>query len=79
MFKQMKLLTLGGGFSEDELSSFKHIIFSNCISQMKILVANGEKLNINLELPENAVRPSLIVVVDARTEGTGSPFRAGTR
>ena len=51
----MKLLTLGGGFTDEELASFKHIIYSNCISQMKVLVINIEKLEIDYELPENAV------------------------
>ena len=51
----MKLLTLGGGFTEEELGSFTHIIYSNCISQMKILVSNLGKLDIEYEVPENEV------------------------
>lgn len=51
----MKLLTLGGGFSDEELSSFTHIIYSNCISQMKVLVTVMPRLELEYELPENEV------------------------
>ena len=56
IFKQMKLLTLGGGFEDEELASFKHIIYSNCVSQMKVLLQALVKLEMSLELPENEVR-----------------------
>lgn len=51
----MKILTLGGGFNPEELASFKHIIYSNCISQMKVLITNLAKLEMSYEIPENEV------------------------
>jgi len=38
VFKQMKIIQDGGGFSNDELMSFKHVVHMNCISQMRVLV-----------------------------------------
>jgi len=38
IFKQMKILQVNGGYSEEELLSFKPVIYSNCISQMKVLL-----------------------------------------
>lgn len=45
----MKLLQVGGGFTEDELRAFRYIVFSNCISQMKVLVCNSARLDFKLE------------------------------
>jgi len=74
IFKQMKLLTLGGGFTDEELASFKHIIYSNCISQMKVLVINIEKLEIDYELPENAERGERL----KNTSSTGETWTSET-
>lgn len=38
VFKQMKIIQDNGGFTQDELLGFKHVIHSNCISQMRALV-----------------------------------------
>jgi len=38
IFKQMKILQVGGGFTQAELQSFISIIHSNCITQMKLLL-----------------------------------------
>lgn len=38
IFKQLKLIQDNGGFTTEELSSFKSDIYSNCISQMKCLL-----------------------------------------
>jgi len=45
-------LTLGE-FNPEELASFRHIIYSNCISQMKVLTSNMQKLDISYELSES--------------------------
>eukprot|EP00339_Tiarina_fusa_P022903 CAMPEP_0117028672 /NCGR_PEP_ID=MMETSP0472-20121206/20832_1 /TAXON_ID=693140 ORGANISM="Tiarina fusus, Strain LIS" /NCGR_SAMPLE_ID=MMETSP0472 /ASSEMBLY_ACC=CAM_ASM_000603 /LENGTH=354 /DNA_ID=CAMNT_0004736235 /DNA_START=8 /DNA_END=1072 /DNA_ORIENTATION=+ len=74
IFKQMKLLTLGGGFTDEELASFRHIIYSNCISQMKVLVQNAEKLEIDYELPENEERGERI----KNTSSTGETWTQET-
>jgi len=38
IFKQMKILQDNGGFSDYELMAFKHVVYTNCISQMRVLV-----------------------------------------
>jgi len=38
VFKQLKIIQDNGGFSQDELMGYKHVIHSNCLSQMKVLV-----------------------------------------
>jgi len=38
VFKQMKIIQDNGGFSQDELLGFKHVIHSNCLSQMRALI-----------------------------------------
>jgi len=54
IFKQMKILQDGGGFSEEERLRFKPIVYSNCISQMRILVTAAQRLNIPFDNPQNA-------------------------
>lgn len=44
IFKQMKILQVGGGFNTQELENFKPIVYSNLITQMKVLVSSSEKL-----------------------------------
>jgi len=38
IFKQMKMIQDNGGYTHEELMSFVHIVHSNCISQMRVLV-----------------------------------------
>lgn len=40
----MKILQVGGGFNKQELEGFKPVIYSNLITQMKVLVSASEKL-----------------------------------
>lgn len=37
IFKQMKIIQINGGFSDEERNGFKNLVFRNCISEMKIL------------------------------------------
>ena len=43
--KQMRILH-GAEFSEDELKSFKPVIYSNCVKGMKVLIDARDKLHI---------------------------------
>jgi len=63
IFKQMKILQKKGGFSKEELQSYKYIVYGNCVTQMKTLVAAATaKMNISL-LPENEQRSARITNV----------------
>jgi guanine nucleotide-binding protein subunit alpha len=53
IFKQMKIIQDGGGYTRDELLEYKYIIFANCISQMKCLVDAGIKLGMDAATPAN--------------------------
>jgi guanine nucleotide-binding protein subunit alpha len=55
IFKQMKIIQMNGGFSPEELQSYKYIVYGNCVSQMKVLVAGALKLNLQFSSPENQV------------------------
>jgi len=58
LFKQMKILAREGGYTEDELASYKFIIYSNCITQMQVLceyaLANAEKYPMDDDLKQDA-------------------------
>jgi len=57
IFKQMKIIQKNGGFSKEELNSYRYIVFVNCLTQMKILVNASIKLNIQMSSPDvHAVR-----------------------
>lgn len=51
----MKILQKRGGFTKDELLSYKYIVYGNCVTQMKVLVSASQKLGITLSSPENEV------------------------
>lgn len=55
IFKQMKLLQINGGFTQEELLAYRYIVYGNCLTQMKILVNSAQKLGIDLESEENKV------------------------
>lgn len=38
IFKQMKIIQVNGGFSQEELQNYKYIIYGNCVTQMKVIV-----------------------------------------
>lgn len=56
IFKQMKIIQIGGGFSQNELLAYRYIVYGNCITQMKVIVAAAEKLGIEFESPDTKVR-----------------------
>jgi hypothetical protein len=65
IFKQMKILQVNGGFSAEEIQSWKAIIHANILSQMKVLAQALKHLNVPLGNPsENTVR----VEVEGRKE-----------
>lgn len=49
IFKQMKIIQVGGGFSKEELLSYKYIVFGNCVTQMKVVVNAAQKQGEELE------------------------------
>jgi len=52
VFKQMKIIQDGGGFSDAELIAYRNVICSNCISEMRELVLAAQNLQIPI-LQEN--------------------------
>ena len=58
IFKQMKIISMGGGFTDHEQKAFRFIIYGNCITQMKVLVGAVEKLGLSYDSPNNEVRSS---------------------
>jgi len=86
VFKQMKIIQDGGGFSRDELMSFRHIVHANCISQMRVLVQAAARqrqpfqnqMNVNyaaqlLQLPAqgNVWSPEVGMMLKALWHDTG--------
>eukprot|EP00339_Tiarina_fusa_P019499 CAMPEP_0117015798 /NCGR_PEP_ID=MMETSP0472-20121206/12547_1 /TAXON_ID=693140 ORGANISM="Tiarina fusus, Strain LIS" /NCGR_SAMPLE_ID=MMETSP0472 /ASSEMBLY_ACC=CAM_ASM_000603 /LENGTH=181 /DNA_ID=CAMNT_0004719665 /DNA_START=93 /DNA_END=635 /DNA_ORIENTATION=- len=59
IFKQMKILG-AGGYSQDELKSFKPIIASNCITQIQVLISQMPLIGVEYENPENIARAEKI-------------------
>jgi len=47
VFKQMKILQDGGGFSDEEKYTFRDQIYNNCVSQMRTMI----EATINLRQP----------------------------
>lgn len=52
----MKIIQVGGGFTDEEKKAFRYIVYSNCITQMKVLVGAAEKLGFEYESESNRVR-----------------------
>jgi len=48
IFKQMKIIQDNGGFSNDELLSYKNVIYSNCVSQIRVILEAAAILKIQL-------------------------------
>jgi len=63
VFKQMKIIQDHGGFSTEELQSYKYIVFGNCVTQMKVIVNAAMKLNIDLDSDENKKRAERLTKV----------------
>jgi GTPase SAR1 family protein len=60
VFKQMKIIQKNGGYKEEELATYKFIVFGNCITQMKVIVSAAMKLGIELDSEENKARAARI-------------------
>eukprot|EP01117_Protostelium_nocturnum_P012021 TRINITY_DN43_c0_g1_i1.p1 TRINITY_DN43_c0_g1~~TRINITY_DN43_c0_g1_i1.p1 ORF type:complete len:352 (-),score=119.88 TRINITY_DN43_c0_g1_i1:106-1161(-) len=58
IFKQMKIIQQNGGYSTEELASYKSIIFGNCITQMKNIIYAMEQFEAPFSNPENLNRSS---------------------
>ena len=56
IFKQMKIIQDNGGFTTEELQSYKYIVYGNCVTQMKVIVNAAMKLGIELATDENKKR-----------------------
>jgi len=52
----MKILQIDGGFTQEELSAYRNLVFRNCVSEMKTLAAAASRLEIPLSSPQSAVR-----------------------
>jgi len=63
VFKQMKIIQDNGGFTTEELQSYKYIVYGNCVTQMKLIVNAALKLNIELESDENRRRAERLTKV----------------
>lgn len=63
IFKQMKIIQDGGGFSTEELQSYKYIVYGNCVTQMKVLVNMAQKLGVDIQLEENKKRAERLAKV----------------
>lgn len=51
----MKIIQNGGGFTTDELNSYKYVIFSNLVTQMKVIVNAASRFNIEVDSKEAKV------------------------
>jgi hypothetical protein len=56
IFKQMKILQLDGGFSQEEMVKYRNLVFRNCVSEMKVLTTAAQKLEIPLSATQIQVR-----------------------
>jgi len=63
VFKQMKIIQDNGGFSTEELQSYKYIVYGNCVTQMKVIVNAAMKLGIELSGDENKWRADRLAKV----------------
>jgi len=52
VFKQMKIISSMGGFSNEELLAYRYVVHGNCITQMKVLVNAMQKLQLASESDE---------------------------
>ena len=59
----MKIISMGGGFTDHEQKAFRFIIYGNCITQMKVLVGAVEKLGLSYDSADNDVRLSAMVTL----------------
>ena len=60
----MKIIQLNGGFTPEELQSYKYIVYGNCVSQMKLLVSACTKMNKQMSSEENQVRKQQLSIFE---------------
>lgn len=65
VFKQMKIIQKNGGYTTDELKTYKMIVYGNCITQMKVIVSAAMKLGIEMDNEENKARAARIAKLAA--------------
>jgi len=53
IFKQMKIIQINGGFTTDELKTYKFVVYGNCINQMKVVVNAANKLGLPFQNEQN--------------------------
>ena len=63
IFKQMKIIQMNGGFTEEEKKAYRYIVFGNCITQMKVIVTAADKLGVSYSSPQNKERADRIAKV----------------
>lgn len=56
VFKQMKIISTMGGFSQEELQAYRYVVYGNCITQMKVLLNAVRKLEYDFDSNNNEVR-----------------------
>jgi len=80
IFKQMKIIQDGGGFTTEELQSYKYIVFGNVVTQMKVILNAAEKLIIPFDSEENKRRAERVTKVpnggDAWSPELGADIQA---
>lgn len=65
IFKQMKIISMAGGFTREELMTYKFVIYGNCITQMKVIVHAAAKLGVSMSTEENAERADRLAKLPA--------------
>jgi len=63
VFKQMKIIQDNGGFTTEELQSYKYIVYGNCVTQMKVIVNAAMKLDIQFQSEDNKRRAERLTKV----------------
>eukprot|EP01117_Protostelium_nocturnum_P004756 TRINITY_DN1726_c0_g2_i1.p1 TRINITY_DN1726_c0_g2~~TRINITY_DN1726_c0_g2_i1.p1 ORF type:complete len:354 (-),score=47.65 TRINITY_DN1726_c0_g2_i1:221-1282(-) len=56
VFKQMKVIQVNGGFSNEDFQTYKFVVYGNCINQMKVVINAVSKLGLQYEDPNNKER-----------------------
>eukprot|EP00002_Diphylleia_rotans_P006468 TRINITY_DN1582_c0_g1_i1.p1 TRINITY_DN1582_c0_g1~~TRINITY_DN1582_c0_g1_i1.p1 ORF type:complete len:356 (-),score=98.19 TRINITY_DN1582_c0_g1_i1:856-1923(-) len=67
ILKQMKLI-YGSGFSRDEYSSYKDVIFFNVVKSMQSLIAGAEKLGITIQNEETMENIALVKPLTGKSD-----------
>ncbi|KAJ1928496.1 guanine nucleotide-binding protein subunit alpha [Tieghemiomyces parasiticus] len=72
ILKQMKLIH-DGGYSREERSSFKEIIFSNIVQSMRVIIEAMENMQIPLANPANGQHVSVVLGLPSQFEDDVMP------